>query len=212
MIRTTKRIVAVIFVNKRHIKYIFFALALFAVVLWCGDMERTQEQLAGRVLRLHVVANSDSALDQSLKLEVRDEVLQALGGELALCADAREAEQLVEARLPELEALASEVSGQKASAWIARESFDTREYDGFALPAGEYTALRIVLGEGAGHNWWCVVFPMLCVDSVTRDAAEAAEAVAMLGEENAELVCDEEGYVVRFRTLEFLQWLKSLFK
>ena len=142
---------------------------------------------------------------------VRDALLGTLREPLASCAEARQAQQLVEARLPELAAKASEVSGQAASARIARERFGTREYGDFALPAGEYTALRVVLGEGAGHNWWCVVFPLLCVDSVSQQEEETAEAAALLGEEDAWLTGEETGYVVRFKLLEFLQWFKGLF-
>ena len=197
--------------KKRHVGYMLLALLLLVVTLWCGELERTQEALANRVLRLHVVASSDSAEDQALKLAVRDALLETLREPLASCADARQAQQLVEARLPELAAKASEVSGQAASARIARERFGTREYGDFALPAGEYTALRVVLGEGAGHNWWCVVFPLLCVDSVSQQEEETAEAAALLGEEDAWLTGEETGYVVRFKLLEFLQWFKGLF-
>ena len=186
-------------------------MAGFAVALLAGVwLDREQTELAGQVVRLHVIANSDSAADQALKLQVRDRVLERAA---AVCADARNAEEAVTAlrgALPELEAAAKEAVDQAGAECPVAASladgvwFPTKDYDGFALPQGRYTALRVVLGEGAGRNWWCVVFPPLCQSS----AEEVRPALAALGEEEAALLTGEsEGYVIKFKAMELWEGL-----
>ena len=123
-------------------------------------------QLYDGVLRLHILANSDSEEDQALKLKVRDRVLQT-ARELGLgdgCADIDSLQAQVQRMLPELldaaqEELARNGSDDAVTACITTMYFDTREYEGFTMPAGEYRVVRFVIGEGRGHNWWCVLFP-----------------------------------------------------
>lgn len=127
-------------------------------------------QLYDGVLRLHILANSDIEEDQALKLKVRDRVLQT-ARELGLgdgCADIDSLQAQVQRMLPELldaaqEELARNGSDDAVTACITTMYFDTREYEGFTMPAGEYRAVRFVIGEGRGHNWWCVLFPQMCL-------------------------------------------------
>lgn len=158
-----------------------------------------QRDLAEKMIRLHVIAVSDSPEDQAVKLQVRDAVLAYLEPVLEDVGDVREAGEVLEGLLPELEELARRTSGQEqVSAVLGREAYPTREYDGFSIPAGEYTSLRIVLGEGKGQNWWCVVYPPLCTESVTRQ-----EAVSALSEEQVRLIEQEgDGVEIRFRLVE----------
>ena len=88
---------------------------------------------------------------------------------------------------------------------LGRERYPTRRYAGFALPAGEYDSLRIVLGEGRGHNWWCVVFPPLCLS-----AADAGSVESVMSRDDLSLICEEEGYELRFRIVELWGELVSL--
>ena len=127
----------------------------------------TQSQLAEKVVRLHVLANSDSEEDQALKLKVRDAVLEQATETLRGADSQAEASRRLTDILPELEETARVVITANGydygvRAELAETSFPTKEYDGFALPAGEYLALRVLIGEAAGQNWWCVVFPPLC--------------------------------------------------
>lgn len=175
---------------------------------WLGAR---QDALARKVVRLHVVANSDSESDQALKLQVRDAVLDE-AEPLLQGKDRAESLETLQNALPEL--------GQAAADTVARAGYDypvrlsvedawfpTKEYDDFALPAGTYTALRIELGEAKGKNWWCVVFPPLCLGSVTEQAAEAGFTEDELG-----LITGEtEGYVIRFKVMEWWEELKRLF-
>lgn len=186
----------------------FTALCLGAVeTLW------TQEQLAQKTVRLHVVANSDSEEDQSQKLTVRDAVLPVIEVLTAGCTDAAQARESIAAHLPEICTAAENASGDKAvTATITDEVFPTRYYDTFTLPAGTYPSLRIKIGEAQGHNWWCVVFPSLCT-AATSDALEECAAVGGFDEAETELITGgEETYEIRFKTFEWLQKLIEFLK
>ena len=172
------------------------------------------KELSDKLIRLHVVANSDSDADQSLKLKVRDAVLEKLRPALEGAGDRQAARTVLENRLSEIEDTARAVitAGGRdygVRATLCRESFPTTEYDDFALPAGEYLSLRVTIGEGAGHNWWCVVFPPICDSGVIDSSASAAIG---LTEDQIKLVTgDSGGYVVRFRVMELWGKLMGLF-
>ena len=184
-----------------------------ALVLMSGALAlQTQDQLADKVVRLHVLANSDSEEDQALKLRVRDRVLERATELLEQSADRQEAEALLRGNLLELENLAAEEIAAAGydypvTAELTDTTFPSREYDGFTLPAGEYLALRIVIGEGAGQNWWCVVFPPLCT---TASADVPASALAAgLTQEDVNLITEEPGYVLKFKTVELWERLRA---
>lgn len=157
--------------------FIFFtALGAFTVFA-----ERC-ESVRGEVLRLHIPANSDSPEDQAIKLEIRDMVLNEFGSRFDGCADLSLAEQQAALLIPEIERRCTEYLHENgfsygAHAELVSMYFTTREYDRLILPAGEYTALRITLGSGEGHNWWCVIFPQLCIPAVSDKAPANAESV-----------------------------------
>ena len=175
-------------------------LALGCAVLLSGVWAQAAgRELSDKLIRLHVIAASDTEEDQTVKLAVRDAVLSRVEPLLSGAADAAEAERRLRDSLGELETLSETVSGQSARAELGREAYPTREYETFSLPAGVYTSLRITLGEGTGRNWWCVVYPMLC-SSGTETAREAA---ALLGEDARLLWDDGEGWEVRCRLLEW---------
>ena len=141
----------------------FFALAL----VWGMWSLQSQQHLAGEVIRLHVIADSDSAEDQRLKLRVRDAVLEQAEQWLQGVEDRDAAEEILRTRLMDLRDLAAEVVrsagyAYEVDAWLTPETYPTRDYGAFSLPGGKYLSLRIVIGEGEGHNWWCVVYPPLC--------------------------------------------------
>jgi len=159
-----------------------------------------QRALADKVVRLHVLAVSDSEEDQAVKFRVRDAVLSRLEPALEQAESAAEAAVILEKLLPELERLARWVSGEgQVRVTLGRENYPTRRYGDFALPAGEYTSLRIELGAAEGQNWWCVVYPPLC----TGSAVETVRETAALEEEELRLITEDgEGYVIRFRLME----------
>ncbi|MCI9649717.1 stage II sporulation protein R [Oscillibacter sp.] len=199
--------------NKLKLVEIALLVGLAAFLASGGLALRAQTQLAERVVRLHVLANSDGEEDQELKLLVRDRVLARATELLTQAGNRAEAESLLRRELPELEALAARelrANGcdYPVTAELTDTEFPTREYDGFTLPAGEYLALRVVIGEGAGRNWWCVVFPPLC----TAASAEvpAAALAAGLTEDQVGLITEEDrGYVLKFKTVEWWEQLRS---
>ena len=177
-----------------------------ALTLFCSWLGGYRECLSGKLLRLHVVANSDSDADQALKLEVRDAVLDCAAGYLENVSDVRAAEQVLGAHLAELAGAGQAVVREKGYDYAVRASlgtshFPTKTYDGFALPAGDYRALRVTIGAGEGRNWWCVVFPALCVSAASEWQDTAVSGG--LSDEDVRLMAEEdEGYVLRFKCLE----------
>ena len=185
-----------------------FGLAL-TVGVWANASEAA---LAGRVLRLHVVANSDSQADQARKLLVRDAVLAEASRLLDGAADRQAAEQALAPRLDELaqagaDALARTGNHDRVAVTLADQWFPTKEYDGFSLPAGRYRALRVTIGAGEGRNWWCVVFPPLCLASVAEESVETAAQGALSEDQVALITGQDGGYVLKFRLIEWWQEL-----
>ena len=191
-------------------------ICAFLSVFVCGfSLRREEAALSDKLVRLHVVANSDSEADQALKFRVRDAVLDYLRPRLEGVEDAAEARRVIKDSLEGIVEAAEAVMdgegvGYGAAATLCRESFPTTQYDSFALPAGEYLSLRVKLGEAAGHNWWCVVFPPIC-DAGIIDT-DTADAIGLSGEETRLITADGPGYVVKFRLMEWIGSFLSLFK
>lgn len=160
-----------------------FGVAVFTAFGAFRTFSANCEEVRGEVLRLHIPANSDSEEDQAVKLRLRDALLERFGGELSECVDIDEASSRAAKLLPEIEEFANDfLSGSGfsygAKAELVEMYFTTREYDRLILPAGQYTALRVTLGSGSGRNWWCVIFPQLCLPAVTyQDKQDNAEQV-----------------------------------
>lgn len=177
-----------------------------------GRKQQLQESIAEKVLRFHVIANSDSSEDQALKLKVRDAVGEEMA-QLLADADCREdSEIIITERLSEIEEIAKEVIVEEGydyevCAYIGDVEFPVKTYGDYTFPAGQYEALEVVIGEGAGKNWWCVMYPNMCfsgsVYEVVDEDAEAALKEVLSEEEYAE-VFSEENYEVRFKYLSFL--------
>ena len=197
-----------------EIALLFGILMTMLTGVWLGE---EQKELAGQLVRLHVVANSDSERDQAMKLAVRDRVLTRAETLYPSELTRSEALEILSRHLPELEQAGQEEadrwgSGAQVKASLEECWFPTKEYDGFALPAGEYTALRVVIGEGAGQNWWCVAFPPLCLGAASETVEQAVEAGNFTPEQGALMRRENEGYVLKFKSLELLGQLKGLFE
>ena len=143
--------------------------------------QRVQQNIAKEILRLHVVANSDSKEDQELKMKVKETLVTYLRGTMSDAASVEEAREQIEKRLPEIEAIAEEKMqtegyAYKAQAELGECYFPVKEYGDLTFPAGEYEALRVNLGESAGKNWWCVMYPSLCfVDSTYQVVPDSSK-------------------------------------
>ena len=176
------------------------------------------EDIPSRILRLHVLANSDTQEDQSLKLKVRDRILQESAGMLNGVKTREKAEETVAGRLPEIQKIAQEEVYRlgyryPVHAEMTNMYFNTRQYGNVTIPAGMYDALRITIGSGKGHNWWCVLFPALCLP-----AAEAPSKLEdVLNPNEMQLVKSQggfqSGYEIKFKSVElyeqFCSWLKK---
>ena len=167
---------------------------LLTAVLW--HREQVSAAVCADTLRLHILANSDTVEDQLLKLKVRDAVLQEMPDILAEAenkADAVAAVRTAQRRLQKTaeDALRREGSGQTVAVRLEQAEFDAKDYGSFRLPGGTYTALRIELGEAEGHNWFCVLYPELCIGSSEAEYEDDAENALVFG-----------GYEVRFALLD----------
>ena len=201
--------------KKRTILICSLLAGLLAAALWTGTAAHgAQRELAGKLIRLHVIADSDSPEDQALKLTVRDAVLERAEALLRAAADLEEARQRLEGELPALEALAEETLARQGCrlpvrAELSWEQYPTRTYETFSLPAGRYLSLRLTIGRGAGQNWWCVVFPPLCTAAAEEDLGAAAESAGLTREEIGLITAETAGYAVRFKAVEWVEALLS---
>ncbi len=168
-----------------------------------------EEEVYDRTLRLHVLANSDSDEDQALKLQVRDRVLDEIEKIVLPCESKTEAISAIQEAIPFLTEVASDCVRQQGYAYEVRletgiERYPTRRYEAMALPAGSYWSLRVLIGEADGQNWWCVLYPPLCLNT-----ARAEEQLVEAGFtfEQVQILTEQEDvkYVLRFRVLEVLR-------
>lgn len=169
-------------------------LALCLTLLWGAWAQARQSAIADELVRLHVIAASDAQEEQALKLRVRDAVLDYLRPLLENAGSSGEARAILRDALPAVEAAAaSAAEGRQVRVSLGQEDYPARDYGGFTLPAGRYESLRIILGAGEGHNWWCVVFPPLCLEAV-----EAERMERVMRPEDYALISGAEGYELRF--------------
>lgn len=183
-------------VPARRVLEIGCALAFLLAVAFTAAAARYQavcREICGDTLRLHILANSDTLEDQLLKLQVRDAVLDTVAELTVGARTKQEAVAAVQTALPQLKAIAEQtVQGrQTVAVRLEQREFDAKDYGDFRLPAGEYTALRIELGSARGHNWFCVLYPALCVGSSEARYADAEENALVFGK-----------YEVRFALLD----------
>lgn len=185
-------------------------VALLTAGVYAAEAWQMQRALAEKTVRLHVVANSDSEADQAQKLRVRDAVLQKVSALTAQCESAAQARAVLEASLSSVKEAAQEVLRAEGCQYevqvsLQTERFDTRAYETFTLPAGEYPSLRVCIGQAAGKNWWCVVFPSLCSAATSDEAEKSAQAGGFTDEESEFITGGQSRYVLKFKTLELLK-------
>ena len=181
-------------------------VTLVFCAVWLGMRLADKQRLHNDLIRLHVVADSDSEEDQKVKLQVRDAVIATLHENMCAAADAEQAREYISAHLPEIESAANEAlaaagSTDTASVTLRYEAFPTREYETFSLPAGVYESLRVEIGDAEGKNWWCVVFPTLCIPAASEDYRDTA-ASAGFPQSLSDTLAGEENYQIDFFFLE----------
>ena len=178
-----------------------FTICLLVTILLIAVLPTEAEAaIYDDTLRLHILASSDSAEDQALKLLIRDKVLEKYSAELSSAQSAENGAQLLRENLESMEEDCRkwcEEAGfdRNVTCELIREWYNTREYRNFTLPAGEYVSLKIIIGEGEGQNWWCVMYPPICLD------AALSESTGDYTTEEEALVT-KSGYNVKFKLLE----------
>lgn len=184
---------------------------IVAVVFSICSFAKTSEKIRSEVLRLHVIANSDTSVDQNLKLRLRDFILQEGKDIFDGSVNVGNAVKKLEPKLTELEEAANAFVRQKGFDYnvkitLSNEYFTTRTYESVTLPAGKYLALRAVIGSGQGHNWWCVMFPPMCVPA----ADEKEEIENVFTDKEIKLVESKPRYEPRFKIIEIYEHIKNM--
>ena len=197
------------FMNKAVKIFIPLFLVFAFLFSYITPFIETSENISEEVFRLHILANSDSTEDQQLKLKVRDEILKkgetvfassnSLDETIKLCKD-----NITLFQQTAEQCLKDNGSNYSVKVYVDKEYFNTRKYDEITLPSGIYNALKIEIGQGKGHNWWCVMFPAICLSSVTDD-----ELNKYLSEDEQRLVNSNSKYEVRFKIVEIYEKIKS---
>lgn len=186
-------------------------IALLAFGLGVFSLLQDKQVLQDELLRLHVVGNSNSAEDQQIKLQLKDAIVTYLQPIVEKIPTKQEAVDYIRKNLDALEAFSNRVLDSlgvidRAKVSLQPEKFDTRAYDTFTLPAGVYDALRVEIGAAEGKNWWCVVFPSLCLPATTEDFQDTAVGAGFSGT-LTDTISGEKPYEIRFF---FLDWLGQL--
>ena len=199
---------------RKLLKFVGLA-AILAALFYTGSLLADKQTLRNDVIRLHVVANSDSSEDQNIKLAVRDAVIAFVQNDINLMADAQEAKCYLTDKLSALQLVANITlkelgSSDQARVSLTKEEFGIRESDTFTLPSGVYDSLRIEIGDAAGRNWWCVIFPSLCLP-VTRETFADTAVAAGFDDGLTNTLSGVDGYEVRFFFLDCLGRLENFF-
>ena len=186
----------------------FVISSLISMTGFCSVCENLQND----VFRLHIIANSDSEQDQSLKLKIRDGILEYTSKLFAECKDRDEAIIAAKENLEDIKRFSQDMVysygyDYQVDAYITEMDFDTRIYEEFTLPAGKYNALRIVIGNGQGHNWWCMLYPALCIPSAQEKKPELS-----LDENETDVISNPGKYEVKFRLVEIFEAIRSFFE
>lgn len=200
---------------KKHIRKNIWRGVAFglvcAIVLSFARFEIRCDELREGILRLHILANSDSAADQQLKLKVRDKVLKVTADDLSRADSIDEAIKIAKEDMEMITAAAAEVINEDGfdytvSAAIEENFFENREYEDFTLPAGIYNSLTVRIGEAKGHNWWCVVFPGVCLPAAQKTTLEKA-----VSKQSAAVAKGASKYKIRFKAVEIYEKIKNKF-
>lgn len=187
-------------------------ISLLIALIICGALNinafsQQCESIREKMLRMHVIANSDSEEDQQLKLKVRDAVLSAGKEVFDGSITATEAKEKITPYIDYLENTALETIKNEGFDYnvkitVEKEYFSTRTYDNsVTLPAGYYTAVKVIIGEGEGQNWWCVMFPPMCLPTAVAEC----EMSDVLTEDETEIVTETEKYEFKFKIVEFFE-------
>lgn len=191
-------------------------LILITTIISTAAFSTRCDEVRTNVLRLHILANSDSEADQALKLIIRDKLITE-GADVfdgSVTAD-NAADKIAEAS-ERLKAVAEQTAKENGFDYevkieVTEEYFDTRSYENVTLPAGRYKAVKVIIGEGAGKNWWCVMFPPLCLPAAEENDERDVKIDAILTDSGVRLIESNPKFEVRFKIVEIYEKIKSYF-
>lgn len=204
------------------LRHICISLCVGVIITFAFSVyaDKTEQAISDSLIRLHVIANSDSESDQKLKLAVRDAVIEAVGFCFADNREKNVAENDIIMRMDEIKCIAENVvanwgENYPVSISLGKSDFPTKTYGNITLPAGTYDALKIIIGDGAGQNWWCVLFPPLCfVDAATAELPEESDAIlkASLSEDEYAMITANGKLPVQVKFKTYEMWQNSKLK
>ncbi len=185
---------------------------VLAVIYSMIPFQAECKEISNDTFRLHILANSDSEADQALKLKVRDDVLQFTKSLFENANSKQEAESLVSANLQAIantayQSVLKNGYSYNVKAEVTQMYFTTRYYDNYTLPSGKYDALRLTIGEGEGHNWWCVMYPSICISAEEEKDAKAKEAF----DDTQYDIVKNDSYRYKFKIVEIFEQICSWF-
>ncbi len=190
-------------------------LLLTAVLAVRAYAKRVSEDISEAVIRFHVLANSDTDFDQSLKLEVRDGILEYLSEDMQECKSRDEAEEYLSAKMAEIAKVAEKIIEAEGydydvKAELSNEYYPVRYYGNAVFPEGDYLSLRVTIGEGEGHNWWCVMYPPLCLNGEGIACADTDMLKDVLTDEGYEVVVLSADNAVPEMKFKIVEWWNSV--
>ncbi len=209
---------------KRILAFIVIFLIVLLMLGYDNNGERNvssnQQSIANKIIRFHVLANSDSNDDQALKLKVRDKVLAFISPKMSKSTSVNESKQLLLKYNNDINSIAQKVVRQNGYNYgvtteLSKDYFPIKTYGAITLPEGKYDAYRILIGSAKGHNWWCVMFPPLCFTDITKGNVEVEktqnEMKKVLTKEEYDMVDNSKGtgnkIVVRFKIVDLIEGL-----
>lgn len=195
--------------KRKYIEIALFSAFILAAMISMISFENDCKGIRNDVLRLHVIANSDDANDQQLKLKVRDAVLEKGRDIFGQSNNKQTAETTAKSNISALEETAKNIIAQNGYNYdvrveVGKSKFPTKTYENITLPAGEYDAVKVIIGKGEGKNWWCVMFPPLCLPAAKGDK----KIDDVLNEDELKLVQSNPKYEIRFWVVEKIEELK----
>ena len=200
---------------------IVFFISIFCFmssISYLNDVYKNRDNYKEKLIRFHVIANSDSQNDQELKLKVRDKIIEFLSPKLEKSKSIKETKKIITENIINIQKIASNEIKENdkeytVTANLDYSNFPTKKYSNIVLPAGEYKALKVVIGEGKGKNWWCVMFPPLCfIDinhGITDDKTEKNLKKVLTKEEYKMILVDNKDVKLKFKIVEILEDIKK---
>lgn len=194
---------------------VIFAFIVSLGAAACTYADRVNEKITDSVVRFHVLANSDREYDQELKLKVRDAVLEYLKPGMEKCESREEAEKYLAAHIYGINSMAEKVINEEGYEYdvkteLSKEHYPVRYYANAAFPEGVYQSLRVTIGNGEGHNWWCVMYPPLCLNGQSAEYTDTDMLKDVIGEEGYEVVVLSQEETVPQIKFKVVEWFSSV--